>query len=615
MVEKKKPVWENENWAAWEKRYGWGRPEFTPDENRIEVLASRLGLPTVRVMSPNGRPVFLHSSVDPVKESQRIAEGLSIDLGTVIIVKGFGLGYLVEALLAEVDEKIPIFVLEPDRELFYTAMQVRDLRPIIDSGRVFILPGDSRDEVYNMFFLFFEDDRYKRIVNTGLPGHQTIYGDFFVKADETIWDVVNAKLLNLVTMIKLGPDMLSSAILNLVDYYIHPGIQTLFDRFANKPAIIVSAGPSLNKNINLLHEAKGKAIIMAVGTAVKALQKQGIQPDFIVTIDPHPLNYEHFKEVDTTKAVLITEVQANHMILANYKGPMFISGGTPVLQWFGDLFEDKGMMESGGSVANSALSMAYKMGANPIVLVGQDLAYAIDGHSHAAGTNYEDIKITNKEEGLGYFAVKANDGGKLMTDRAFYQFLCYFELWMRNNPDREYINATEGGAFIEGTKVMTLREVLDQYCKNPVDTEKIIRQAQDSFKVPSLKLLLESLKNQIVIIDNAIIEAKKAIKQLHQLEKACEKKQAKKMRQHLNAVGKIYQKFSEDEFIANLPQWFSKRDLHGVLYRTHSAEFAEDDDFHAAIADYNIYYEKVREGAEKVGDLLKACIEEGERRV
>ena len=353
-----------------------------------------------------------------------------------------------------------------------------------------------------------------------------------------------------------------------------------------------------------------------MGTAVKALQKHGIEPDFIITVDPHPLNYEHFKVINTEKACLIAEIQSHHMIQANYKGQMFVAGQLPVLRGFGDVVEDKGILESGGSVANNALTLAYKMGADPIVLVGQDLSYSRDGHSHAAGTNYENDVVTAVETGnMAYLKVKANDGGQVITGRNFYQFLCFFESWIRQKPDRDYINATEGGAFIEGTKIMTLREVLDQYCMETIEVQKTIHQVQSAFEAPRLEPLLEAMKQQVIKIDKIIAEAKTATKRLNQLEKACENRHAKNMQQHLNAIRKIYKKFSADTFLSYITESLAQREIHQVIYRTYQAEFAEQDDFHAAIADYHIYYEKAREGAERVKGLFEECIKDVERRM
>ena len=53
----------------------------------------------------------------------------------------------------------------------------------------------------------------------------------------------------------------------------------------NIPAIIVAAGPSLNKNILELKRLKGRAFIIAVDTAIKPLLNAGIIPDMYAVVD------------------------------------------------------------------------------------------------------------------------------------------------------------------------------------------------------------------------------------------------------------------------------------------------------------------------------------------
>ncbi|WP_285719676.1 6-hydroxymethylpterin diphosphokinase MptE-like protein [Pelosinus sp. IPA-1] len=612
-MQEKKHVWEAENWAIYKDRYSFNKLDTTVTSERIEIIDSRIGMPTVRVMSSTGKKVFLHSSVDPVKEAKKIAESVSSKPGNVIVVYGFGLGYLVEALLETVDERSPIFIIEPERDLFCAAMAARDLRHLLSSERLYILVSDLPRTVKAYFFSVYNAAKHQDIIVTGLAGHRTVYGDFYDQSMRQIKEVVSTNVVNLVTGIRLGWNFVSNSILNLLDYSTYPGIVSLFNRMKGMPAIIVSAGPSLNKNIQLLKEVKGKAVIIAVGTAVKALKKWDIEADFIFSIDPHPLNYEHMKGVDVGRAALVAEIQTHHMIFENYQGPVFVSGDMPILNWFGDSIEKKGKIESGGSVANNAFVAAYKMGADPIILVGQDLAYSRDGHSHATGTIYED-KVYCGGENASYFQVKANDGGKLLTDRAFYQFLIFFEQWIDRYSDREYINATEGGAFIPGTKIMTLREVIDEYCQETtIDVQELIREAQISFKIPNMEPILEKLELRLKDAKKTIIDANKAIKHLKQLEKACEDEQTKKMQQHLKAVTKIYKKFENDPYIREVVEAYFQHELHGIFSRTHTAEYSEEDDFHAAIADYRIYYEKVLEGTKALEDLLHRCIEKFRR--
>ena len=63
--------------------------------------------------------------------------------------------------------------------------------------------------------------------------------------------------------------------------YVCEGYHTklLLKAVSNKDAaILVAAGPSLNKNIQMLKKAKNRLFILAVDTAVKPLIKAGIKP-------------------------------------------------------------------------------------------------------------------------------------------------------------------------------------------------------------------------------------------------------------------------------------------------------------------------------------------------
>lgn len=600
---------EKNNWAIMEERFSIKKPDFSLDAGNIEVFTSRSGVPTARVQLADERTMQIHSAMDPRREAQRLAESLIVEPGEILIVQGFGFGYLVEALLQAVPSSASIIVIEPDWKLFLTAMRVRDLEKVFQSSQIAWVITEEVDAVKSAFRRAYDREKHSGVKFTGLPGYLAAYEDYFNKVYTIIKDVINVSLLNLATLIKMGGDSTTNTFKNLPYYIANPGVRTLFDQFKDVPAIIVAAGPSLDKNIDLLHEAKGKAVIIAVGTAAKALQKKGIQPDFIKTIDPHALNYEHFKDVDTEKSCLITDIRSNWMITANYKGPMFVLGYVPVTNWIKDVVEDKGATESGGSVANNAMTVAYHMGANPIVLVGQDLAFARDGKTHAAGTAYEKNVAASKEKDMFY--VKANDGGELLTARNFYQFLRFFEDWFRMFPDRKYINATEGGAFIEGTEVMTLRDVLNQYCTRSVNVTDKIREIQTGFQPTAEKeqvvKVFEERRQQISIL---LKQAEKAVAYLDKLHKACAKGQQKSMGKISKALKKIYERMQEDTDIVPIAESFIHHDIHGVMHRTYRAEYDENDDYNKVIDDYRIYYEKVGTGLQKTRELTDDVIEQ-----
>lgn len=608
--------WEESNWTVYRKRYPDSSLTAQQDVSgaAVEILSSRSEIPTLRVTTKTGQKVFLHSSVDPVKEARRVASALEVQGGTVVVVYGLGLGYLVEALLAQLNERVSLFVIEPDQAVFQQAMRTRDLRGILTSDRVYILADDSIVNIGNTFFSFYDVARFHNIVFTGLPGHQTVYSDFHMESMTVIKQVVNSAIMELRNMAKNGLDIVSSTILNFADYCTNPGVSSLFGKYTGVPAIIVAAGPSLDHNIELLREAKGRALIIAVGTAVKALQKNGITPDFIVSIDAGAYNYEHIKEYNNKDTSLLTDIQSYPRILQNFQGPIFVAAVESfITSWSDNTLEDKGAMETGGTVANSAMTAAYKMGANPIIFVGQDLAFARDGHTHAAGTNYDNI-ISTAGENEECFYVKANDGGEVLTNRVFDYFRLFIEKWIQIKNDRMYINATEGGALITGTQIMTLRDVLATYCQGSVDIKSVITRAQqDCCKLP-VEQAVTILYRRLADAERILEAVTSVVKRVRQLKQAWEKKDSNKINKYVRDINKTFQQFEEDPYIRPAVEILAHHTIHHMMYRRNEALYDHDNDTYKTITDYDMYYKKIYEEVQRVKDLVKQAIKCAEER-
>lgn len=116
-------------------------------------------------------------------------------------------------------------------------------------------------------------------------------------------------------------------------------------------------------------------------------------------------------------------------------------------------------MWMGGSCAHLAVGLALHVGASPIVMVGQDLAYGEEG-THANGTVYDKKPLVEEDEDL---LVKGYYGGHVKTRKVWIEFKTIFEN-MFMTTDKLIINATEGGARIEGTTQRALEYVVKEYC-------------------------------------------------------------------------------------------------------------------------------------------------------
>ncbi|QIB27503.1 motility associated factor glycosyltransferase family protein [Caloranaerobacter azorensis] len=125
-----------------------------------------------------------------------------------------------------------------------------------------------------------------------------------------------------------------------------------------------------------------------------------------------------------------------------------------------------------------SLSLADYMGCNPIILIGQDLAYT-DGKIHAQNSTYE---FDGNNENLGKDLIEIEDiyGNKVYTSKVWLSFLRWFELYIRENPEKEYIDATEGGAKIKGTNIMTLNEAIEKYCTEEINIAERLKNIDSS---------------------------------------------------------------------------------------------------------------------------------------
>ncbi|WP_346353480.1 motility associated factor glycosyltransferase family protein [Azotosporobacter soli] len=267
--------------------------------------------------------------------------------------------------------------------------------------------------------------------------------------------------------------------------------------FEGRPAIIVSAGPSLGKNIGLLERLKEKALIIAVGSSISILESHGITPHFRVAIDGVKENELIFKNVATEKCPLIYSGYAYHPMIENYQGPkihMSLTGHLLPNYLFEKAEWQCLTVRSGFSVANVAMDMLQQLKCSTIILLGQDLCYT-EGRMHAHGAwdgEFDDKYVNEEVETVNQF------GEKVYTDRLFLGMKLVFEkileMHKRDATAATVINATEGGLKIEGMLHKSLAEVEAEYLTTTYEFEREIaeRIAVEKRNLPLKKNQLKS---------------------------------------------------------------------------------------------------------------------------
>ncbi len=451
--------------------------------NSFEISKAKDGNDTLVYMNERKRN-FLHSSYYPDREAKEWADAIEINDESILIIYGIGLGYHINYLLSRLSPKNRLILVEPSNEIFQFALNNGYYNMFKNRENIYFIFGEESEEKLNIILqAYIPWDNFENVVYKEFKQYPIVFREYYEKFNKCLLETINSMRINRNTALYFAEQWQSNFMENLEFVFRSVPVKSFFDVFKNIPAVIVSAGPSLDKNIEQLKEAKGKCVIICVGTALKALLQKNIEPDFVVSIDGGKKNFEHFDGYKV-KSPLVYDLTLYPKILKEYEGPLIIAeiASTYTQLLSNKLSLDFGRLNTGPSVANLSLDFAYMLGCNPIVFIGQDLAYS-DNRTHASGTTYEKNRIKKNFDEKEYIYVDGNYEEKVLTDRVLLSFKTWFENYIYGHPDRIYINATEGGAYIKGTKIMSFKKVIEQYIGRELNIYQTINDVSKNGKI------------------------------------------------------------------------------------------------------------------------------------
>lgn len=391
----------------------------------------------------------------------------NVNYRTVFIILGIGNGEQLKVLNERYPDNYKILC-EPTQQLFIEFLKTRDISKIFNDKVLLAAGTKCSSNFAELIDRLVNYDNKMEIQYALIPNYYKINKKKCVEYIEYYKNRIERLVVSRNTAILDEGSRAFNYLNNILLYPECSSVGQIIKSFRDidindRVAIVVAAGPSLDKNIHLLKHAKNKAFIIGVDTALKPLIAAGVTPDLAIIIDPEkdPKLFEN----NTIKHIpMSATVHSNNLVLKNHKGRIFFAGGDG--EFFKNLSSkyNKSMdvIYSGGSVSTNAFSLSALLGFKTIVLIGQDLAYP-NGQIHAkdAYNNEEKIDMSAK-----YFEVEDIYGGKVYTEGNMDVYRRWYEEMIVSNPEYEVIDATEGGAKIHGSKIMTLQEVIDKYLED-----------------------------------------------------------------------------------------------------------------------------------------------------
>jgi len=459
----------------------------TPPDPALEFSVAPDGALTA---TRDGRA--LASKRRPREEAKRVADSIDVREHAVFVVLGFGLGHHVRAIAEKLSLTGMLCVFEPDLALLRAVLERIDCTEWL-AGCCLILFDDPEDIAAISRAAYGREGTFGLGVRFVEHGPSTIrLGNAASKFSDTFAQGVAAIRTSVITTMVQTQVTARNGLMNAEHYVAgaeHGGIRDLEDLCAGRPAIVVSAGPSLRKNIALLRDpaVREKCVIVAVQTVLKTLLAEGIKPHFVCALDYHEISkrfYDDLDPDDVAEVTLVAEGKVNAAVLDAFPGPVRIPTD-PILDSLlpPALRGDHGPIRAGSTVAHLCYYLARHLGCDPVILTGQDLAFT-DGVYYGQGAAIHHVwapelgpfrtlemmeweRIARAKASLR--PVVDHEGRRLYTDEQMATYRVQFERTFAEDAEKglRVIDATEGGARKAGAEPMTLRDAIDRCADAP----------------------------------------------------------------------------------------------------------------------------------------------------
>ena len=455
---------------------------------------------------------------------------------TALYNYGIGNGHLAKRLLLNHHLRT-LYIFEPEIELIYVALNLVDFSQDISNDRLKILTSELAisaflaswikgiDQVYfKTYDLDVHSNFYEKYHEDIITLNKEIMKTFSYYVTSTGNDVTD-ELLGLEHLVQNLPLMLKN-----------PTFENLKQKAkTTNTAIIVATGPSLAKQLPLLKKIKEHVTIISVDASLPILEKEGIKPDIVTSIERIALTgkfYEQTSKEFHKDIVFALTAIVDKELLKNIKDGQLQLNMRPVGTHYYYLdIDEYGYAGIGMSAANLAYEIASHIGFDNIVLIGQDLAYGKDGSSHSKNHIFGEDEVKQNDKKDDYIEAYGGDG-KVKTTWVWKLFLSGYEKVIAyNNKESSIktINATQGGARIQGTIEMEFSKVAQELVNIKQKKQKII------LDKPSNEEIAHNLKK----ISQKLQRAEEMGYEMH--------KQTKKLLKEITQIIRKYQKYDKNK--------------------------------------------------------------------
>lgn len=557
----------------------------------VNILQSVNQETIVSVCYRDGKEYFLNSRYDDRAMVDTWFENQEkIKYQEVLVVFGLSNFAGVKKLLENVSDNNLVLLYEPDKNIFCEIIKYIDISDvIINKNSILCIEGlnDRNLEIFAQTAITYE--RINKIRYFYMWNYEKLYRDSKKKVISKFMEKIEYRYIERNTLFCFSKRLVQNKCKSCFDainqYSVNQLIKVLNPKIREKnfPAIIVSAGPSLDKNVDLLRGVQDKAFIIAVDTSVKTLLNREIRPHVVVSVDSAK-DLILFEHPEFSQVPMILCDQSNIDICKVHSGKRFYFKTND--SYMADLYkeytsEEMIMLESGGSVANDAFSFAIMAGFKNIIMIGQDLAYP-NNQRHAMDAYGKGEKM---EDGKEYYEVEDIYGGKVLTEKNMDTYRIWFENKIMLYDFINVIDATEGGAKIHGAKIMTLSDTIRDYCVEKNDFYTMISEIEPCYRDDVKEDLLKHLLDIPLQLEELKEILKNGIRNYDKLSELA-RKGKNHTKEYSDLVGKIGEllKFIDENSIMGIISLYGKKEQYEVKDEIYNEKEDRDENIRDVIS-------------------------------
>ena len=440
--------------------------------------------PLTATLNHEGRVLALASRFDPAAEAAKLIEPVDLRKHACVVMLGFGLGHHIAQLAAKMDDESVLLIHEPSLPLLRAVLEKIDHTAWL--GKFFVILTD--DTTDRAALLSRIESRAALLTQGTLlvhhPASRQMHGERLNAFGQLVTEALSFCRTNVATALVNATRTYRNLCSNLPSYVAGATTDPLHKIAAGYPAVCVSAGPSLAKNVHLLADPliRRNVIVITAQTTLKPLLDRGIQPDFVTALDYHEISRRFYEGLPPLPNVtLVAEAKANPTIIESFPGPVRMTPSGFLDRFLGASARPRVPVTAGATVAHLSFYLAQHLGCDPIIFIGQDLGFS-DGLYYCPGTAIHDVWANE----LGQFNTlemmewqrivrhrrhlhKIEDiyGRPIYSDEQMITYLKQFERDFAK-ADEQILDATEGGARKAGATITTLAQALKEHATRTV---------------------------------------------------------------------------------------------------------------------------------------------------